>query len=617
MEDDVYIAEYCGASRESGTEPPSTIQRPTGVKKRASSDPESGLSIDHLKVLAAHFLHTFQTTLPSAIPQTHHPLYYTSIFHMHREANAAFQVQFANRADWANWRVRIMNSEVNYVADSLSHMRRVGSKLYEKVLGAAVPGREIVANKLAIADTLSTFAIEHELARLESEPFLIQPPLTQPIKRRHFYTILDQYEEATTLAGWHAYAKDRDTILTLQAAISRAREAQDVVGGIITEIVGCVKIAPPAMLSVEALEFASEEEVDEMEREAERRSERRLLMPSPVSAMSKPRGKGVGGTGKKLSSKGFSSPVSSDWTAAYPRCLDLEASAGSSAEYAQSRVLGYLLLEAPNHPGRNVLSHEINGCSDDEKLHKLDILFIAHYIRAWRNDATFASSSPPSQQPCQSLELPTYSNAKAKALIRDRHRCALSGMIDYRSFQASKSIRQEFANLSTKGEYRHMHGSRVWAVLERFSRGLMMIDKLDGVKIHQLENIINMSGDLHACFDELDVWLEEDQASGIRPTAFCEDIANHYKICAVADGLVQGYPTYVTFTTPDPEKLPLPSQNLLRLNAVCARVANFSGAGDYIDKITRDLEMTRVLPPGGDSESVELLFQASAPLEIA
>ena len=60
-------------------------------------------------------------------------------------------------------------------------------------------------------------------------------------------------------------------------------------------------------------------------------------------------------------------------------------------------------------------------------------------------------------------------------------------------------------------------------------------------------------------------------------------------------------PTTVTFTTPDPEKLPLPSPDYLRLHAAAARVAHLSGAGEYINKILRDMEKTRVLSNDGSS----------------
>ena len=57
----------------------------------------------------------------------------------------------------------------------------------------------------------------------------------------------------------------------------------------------------------------------------------------------------------------------------------------------------------------------------------------------------------------------------------------------------------------------------------------------------------------------------------------------------------------VTFTTPDPVKLPVPSQRYLELHAACCRVANLTGAGEYVDKILRDMEDIQVLSQDGAS----------------
>jgi hypothetical protein len=57
----------------------------------------------------------------------------------------------------------------------------------------------------------------------------------------------------------------------------------------------------------------------------------------------------------------------------------------------------------------------------------------------------------------------------------------------------------------------------------------------------------------------------------------------------------------MTFTTPDPEKLPLPSQKYLEIHAACARVAHLSGADEHIDKVLRELEHTQVLSKDGTS----------------
>ena len=58
------------------------------------------------------------------------------------------------------------------------------------------------------------------------------------------------------------------------------------------------------------------------------------------------------------------------------------------------------------------------------------------------------------------------------------------------------------------------------------------------------------------------------------------------------------------FTTVDPDKLPLPSPELLALHAACAKVAHLSGAGEYVDRIIEDMEQIDVLAYDGTSSDI-------------
>lgn len=48
--------------------------------------------------------------------------------------------------------------------------------------------------------------------------------------------------------------------------------------------------------------------------------------------------------------------------------------------------------------------------------------------------------------------------------------------------------------------------------------------------------------------------------------------------------------------------LPVPDPQYLALHAACARVAHLSGAGEYIDKVLREIEETTVLANDGGSK---------------
>ena len=62
-----------------------------------------------------------------------------------------------------------------------------------------------------------------------------------------------------------------------------------------------------------------------------------------------------------------------------------------------------------------------------------------------------------------------------------------------------------------------------------------------------------------------------------------------------------GLPEFVTFSSSDPEKLPLPKPAYLHIHAMCAKVAHLSGASEYIERVLRDLEEICVLAEDGAS----------------
>ena len=65
---------------------------------------------------------------------------------------------------------------------------------------------------------------------------------------------------------------------------------------------------------------------------------------------------------------------------------------------------------------------------------------------------------------------------------------------------------------------------------------------------------------------------------------------------------------FVTFSTNDPEHLPVPAPELLALHATCCKVAHLSGAAEYIDRLYRDADEIGVL--SGDGTSGDMLGYA-------
>jgi hypothetical protein len=78
---------------------------------------------------------------------------------------------------------------------------------------------------------------------------------------------------------------------------------------------------------------------------------------------------------------------------------------------------------------------------------------------------------------------------------------------------------------------------------------------------------------------------------------------NRYYVRGKDAAYTRGLPTAIIFTSTYPV-FALPNPHYLLVHAACARVANLSGAGEYIDRILRDIEDTQVLATNGSSAEV-------------
>jgi len=86
---------------------------------------------------------------------------------------------------------------------------------------------------------------------------------------------------------------------------------------------------------------------------------------------------------------------------------------------------------------------------------------------------------------------------------------------------------------------------------------------------------------------------------------------NKYKLEAAHPWTLYGHPGFVTFTTPDQDKLPVPSPTY---HAACGKVAHLSGTAECIAKLHRDMEECRTLHPDGASAPIleHAIFQLQA-----
>ncbi|EUC55416.1 HNH endonuclease [Rhizoctonia solani AG-3 Rhs1AP] len=287
------------------------------------------------------------------------------------------------------------------------------------------------------------------------------------------------------------------------------------------------------------------------------------------------------------------------------------------------RVLGWMLIYAPNEAGRSDVARTINQCQNDADIVEAGKRYLQYFVKYFRgtsNKPTPTPSNHPSRPSMDALrdeilntidQAPTsHTDAKNRALVRDNYRCQLTGTIDGRSFMDSPQLQAELdanpglpvsATQCTHilpqyighhiqaQEARRVNSATIWSIVQAF--GGIPQGEVNGEGINHLRNIMTLRNDVHFAFDQLWIWLEP-----------VEDEADTYNVGRCRDGFLSNIPATVTFTS-DTE-LPLPDRRYLALHAACAKVVNMSGAAEYINSILRDLEKIDVLSQDGSSAHV-------------
>ncbi|KAI5999981.1 hypothetical protein EDD15DRAFT_2362512 [Pisolithus albus] len=319
---------------------------------------------------------------------------------------------------------------------------------------------------------------------------------------------------------------------------------------------------------------------------------------------------------------------------AYNICLDLEkwiqreVDLGKSMEQAMihCRILGYLFHHFPSRDIEHFVGKIAATGGQPEELLKLGEGFYAYFVKLLMSnkETTPVTSSHSSRRSVENLvdkildelkEAPqNHETAKKLALIRDGFQCVVTKVYDRNIVMDNKplqeitmagapvgstqcahifpeSINPNNASDSNKEDY----AATVWAVLDCFGYPNLR-QELDGTSIHRLENVMTMDVTLHALFDMLLIYLT------------ATEVPNRYRLEGVKDWCVANRPEYATFSTPDPEKYPLPNPAYLAIHAACVKVAHLSGATEHIEEVLRRLEDTFVLAEDGGSS--EILYTA-------
>ncbi|KEP47309.1 hypothetical protein V565_160520 [Rhizoctonia solani 123E] len=281
------------------------------------------------------------------------------------------------------------------------------------------------------------------------------------------------------------------------------------------------------------------------------------------------------------------------------------------------RILGYMLIHAPNNDGRLAIAQDINACATDQDVFKLGQSFFKHFASYFKF-FDISSSLPPSPNHdifgSQIVTTPTtYPQAKNNALIRDNYRCMLTNKVDLSTYSNCPALQEQlgvdpppnvditgcwhiipqFVVNDNQGE-QFAHDTML-KVLERFG-GISHLE-LNNRGIHHWTNIMTVDIGVYQGFNLLDLWLDP-----------VEGTDNTYTIRKRFPGYRQELPQTVHFTTSTPD-LPLPNPRYLALHAACARVVHLSGASEAISSIIRKMEQTPVLSEDGSSaELLEIML---------
>ncbi|KXN83933.1 hypothetical protein AN958_00797 [Leucoagaricus sp. SymC.cos] len=291
---------------------------------------------------------------------------------------------------------------------------------------------------------------------------------------------------------------------------------------------------------------------------------------------------------------------------AYDICLKLEESlqlaidndddVGNNPIYV--RILGYLIHYVPTDLGLRKIVEEISSCVDDSAILAVGQLYYDHYIRAFRANRAHIPT-PSNHASCPSFdriqdmidatlqEAPqSHAQAKKYALMRDGYRCVMTGKYDTRSVKMIKELK-EMVNLDPSAMREFTQCAHI------FSESTNSSIEPGSVKVfHRLENVMTLVPGFHMDFDRLDIWF----VAAVQ--------MNRYKLEASDPSFLRSYPEFITFTTPDPEKLPVPSPIYLAIHAACAKVAHLSGAAARIDEFYQDMEDGKTLDPNGASANI-------------
>ncbi|CAK7219601.1 hypothetical protein SCUCBS95973_003870 [Sporothrix curviconia] len=196
-----------------------------------------------------------------------------------------------------------------------------------------------------------------------------------------------------------------------------------------------------------------------------------------------------------------------------------------------------------------------------------------------------------------------------ECLVRDRHRCVITRNFSSDEYEARFKMHQDDASdddgvlfseqtpgqfaplevahilphsLMKLGKNAEMDASRqaALAVLNMFDKGVAHI--INGVDIDRPRNAVTLSMTLHRYFGAFDVYFEP-----------VPDATNTYRIqsfLSPGTNVAFGLPVTRTLFVTESRTIDPPSPRLLAVHRAIAHILHLSGAGDYLDRLLRDME---------------------------
>ncbi|THH27075.1 hypothetical protein EUX98_g7115 [Antrodiella citrinella] len=268
---------------------------------------------------------------------------------------------------------------------------------------------------------------------------------------------------------------------------------------------------------------------------------------------------------------------------AYDICFYAEQAATSPANIRFAKVVGHLLLLAPNADVRE----QVASCVQCKKLGTVyEVMqFLENcLIRPLQQNGGSCDSSYASTEQ-QDANVLTAALAPHSALIRDGYRCIVTGLLDYR-VPVDICPKRECAIVTS---HAHIIPTNVSIDFASYDAGtneqLASIQTLlqcfgvdlSSPAVHSLSNIMTLQSDVRNAFSRLNFWL------------VATDVPHHYETRFAPYKKPPMLPPNVTFTSSNPDQLPLPSPELLSLHATCAQVAQLSGAAEYFEKVDKKM----------------------------